>query len=344
MAYKHPTTGHWVAQTTDHGKRKQIGTYPTKREADAAERAAKDRVPSSRMTVAEWREEWLTTPTWKDSTRRHNAERTRLFAETHGTLRVGAVNRRIARQWIEKHDSTYGALSAMFGAAAYVDDENHQPLVAVNPFSKLVKRTMRRRDLRPEWLTDEDITRLERIAVEQHGEAMGTVVASMIRFAAETGIRPGELYAVEMDDLDPARGELHVRRQATRDGTGPTKNGRERTVVLTPAAHDAAIRAQIMEATPRTVFATLRGRRFSQGLLRYYWVPVRTAFDRPRMVFYELRHYCATHLLDLGVSPEDVAIQLGHTDGGELVRRVYGHPSDRKALDRVREAMNERAA
>lgn len=344
MAYKHPTTGHWIAQTTDHGKRKQIGTYPTKREADAAERAARDRIPSSRMTVAEWREEWLTTPTWKDSTRRHNAERTKAFAEAHGNLRVGAVNRRIARQWIEKHDSTHGALSAMFGAAAYVDDENHQPLVAVNPFSKLVKRTMRRRDLRPEWLTDEDITRLEQIAVEQHGEAMGTVFASMIRFAAETGIRPGELYAVEWGDLDPDRGELHIRRQATRDGTGPTKNGRERTVVLTPAAHDAAVGAQIMEATPRTVFATPRGKRFSQGLMRYYWVPVRTAFGDPRLVFYTLRHFCATRLLEMGVSPEDVAIQLGHTDGGELVRRVYGRPADRHALDRVRDAMRKRAA
>ena len=32
----------------------------------------------------------------------------------------------------------------------------------------------------------------------------------------------------------------------------------------------------------------------------------------------------------------DVAVQLGHTDGGELVRKVYGHPAPRHSLDRVR--------
>jgi integrase len=45
------------------------------------------------------------------------------------------------------------------------------------------------------------------------------------------------------------------------------------------------------------------------------------------MNFYELRHFCATHLLELGVSHADVAVQLGHTDGGALVMCTYGHPS-----------------
>lgn len=32
------------------------------------------------------------------------------------------------------------------------------------------------------------------------------------------------------------------------------------------------------------------------------------------MDFYELRHFCATRLLELGVSHADVALQLGHTE------------------------------
>ena len=59
------------------------------------------------------------------------------------------------------------------------------------------------------------------------------------------------------------------------------------------------------------------------------------------MDFYELRHYCATRLLEAGVSDADVAVQLGHTDGGELVRRVYGHPAARIALDRVTAALDD---
>ncbi|MGH2902747.1 MAG: hypothetical protein ACRDK7_04075 [Solirubrobacteraceae bacterium] len=32
---------------------------------------------------------------------------------------------------------------------------------------------------------------------------------------------------------------------------------------------------------------------------------------------------------------EDVAIALGDTDGGELVRKLYGHRGHERALDRV---------
>lgn len=37
----------------------------------------------------------------------------------------------------------------------------------------------------------------------------------------------------------------------------------------------------------------------------------------------------------LEVPSEDVAIALGHTDGGELVRRLYGHRDHERALHRV---------
>jgi len=35
---------------------------------------------------------------------------------------------------------------------------------------------------------------------------------------------------------------------------------------------------------------------------------------------------------------QDVAHQLGHTDGGALVQRLYGHPSERLARDRIKRA------
>jgi integrase len=56
------------------------------------------------------------------------------------------------------------------------------------------------------------------------------------------------------------------------------------------------------------------------------------------MDFYELRHFCATHLLELGVSHADVAVQLGHTDGGARVMSTYGHPSEDLARERLKRA------
>ena len=59
------------------------------------------------------------------------------------------------------------------------------------------------------------------------------------------------------------------------------------------------------------------------------------------MDYYELRHFCATNLLELGVSHADVAIQLGHTDGGALVMSTYGHPSEDAARERLKRAYGQ---
>jgi integrase len=56
---------------------------------------------------------------------------------------------------------------------------------------------------------------------------------------------------------------------------------------------------------------------------------------RPGFDFYGLRHSAATRLLERDVTPRDVAIQLGHADGGQLVMSLYGHPTDAGARARL---------
>lgn len=46
---------------------------------------------------------------------------------------------------------------------------------------------------------------------------------------------------------------------------------------------------------------------------------------------------------ELEMSSEDVAIALGHQDGGNLVRRLYGHRDKARALDRIVGAYAEAA-
>src|ERR1019366_9309263 len=83
-------------------------------------------------------------------------------------------------------------------------------------------------------------------------------------------------------------------------------------------------------------------RRGGTGLLRAAtftaggWCARRSA--GPGINYYELRHFCATHLLELGVAHADVAAQLGHTDGGALVTSTYGHPSEDAARERLKRA------
>lgn len=335
--YKHTKTNRWVAQT---GKpKRQIGTFATRREAVAAVNAEQAKVISSYMTVEDWRTQWLQSDRWKESTRMHNAERTQSFVKAYGNRRMCDIDRALARSWLRTAPSSIQALSSMFGAAIYED------ALTVNPFSKLQRSVTKKRDLRPEWLTDKDITALETSAVQCFPGSFGESMAAMVRFAAETGIRPGELFAVEDHDLDPVAGALYVRRAAeskTRRITTP-KNGQEREVVLSKRAAEAAGQVPRHAGVAR-LFSTVRGEQFWLPNFHRVWTPIAAGAGRPTMDWYELRHFCATALLERGMSERDVSIQLGHTDGGELVRKVYGHPSEREARDRVRAVMNRGAA
>lgn len=335
----------FVAQGWDatEGKNVHLGTFDTKKEAKAALAKRQLDQPLSAITVAEWRTRWLATPAWRTSTMKHNTERTSRFAAAHGSKKITKINRTIARDWVDERPGDLTALSAMFGAAQYADNEHGDPLLAYNPFSKLGKRKAAKRDLRADWLGEDDLRRLEEAALLVHGESVGRTLACMIRFAAETGVRPGELYLIEHGDLDVDAGVLHVRRALSKQGLVELpKNGQQREVVLSATAAQAAATAPAGDTA--RIFSTRAGRRWDQRSLSAHWGPVKRAAGREAMHFYELRHYCATRLLELGLRDDEVAVQLGHTDGGELVRKVYGHPNNRRALDRVREALDGRAA
>ena len=48
------------------------------------------------------------------------------------------------------------------------------------------------------------------------------------------------------------------------------------------------------------------------------------------------RHFAGWCMVnELEMSSEDVAIALGHQDGGNLVGRIYGHRDKGRALDRI---------
>ena len=52
------------------------------------------------------------------------------------------------------------------------------------------------------------------------------------------------------------------------------------------------------------------------------------------------RQYFSWHAWNaLELDARDIAIQFGHQDGGELVRKLYEHPDAARARERVREAL-----
>ncbi|MGE5407579.1 MAG: hypothetical protein ACM3NV_03105, partial [Syntrophothermus sp.] len=56
---------------------------------------------------------------------------------------------------------------------------------------------------------------------------------------------------------------------------------------------------------------------------------------RETIRWHDLRHFCATQLLEMGVDHFAVSVQLRHHDGGKLVMERYGHPSREAAKNRL---------
>ena len=92
------------------------------------------------------------------------------------------------------------------------------------------------------------------------------------------------------------------------------------------------------------MFATLNGTHYTPSSRSYHWNRVRAAAGYGNTDLYTVtRHFFGWYALNvLGLPDHVIAEQLGHRDGGKLVRTTYGHPDARIARERVREAYRAR--
>jgi integrase len=228
-------------------------------------------------------------------------------------------------------------------------DALDEGLIISNPFADLRLPVSRgRKDI--EVLSVDELDRLIELADSSHPDFSD--FSRLVAFSAYTGMRPSEVYGLEWPDINFENQEIEVRRQLYRHECSLPKNGKPRKIILPPRAAkalkalDKYPKVWLLDETGKEreldlIFRNKSGDPMSQTTLHFYWTPVRAAFGRPKLDYYELRHFCATFLLEMfraagedGAS--DVATQLGHTDDGKLVRTLYGHPSDDLARERLK--------
>ena len=227
---------------------------------------------------------------------------------------MSEVERFSARAWaFTVPRSVSRVINTMFEDARNVD------VVESNPFSNLrIPTTEKRGTITPP-------------SIEQYRELLeactvlggyGPEFRAMITFAAWTGVRQGELFALQWDDV--VDNEITVSRSRKLDGSlGAPKNGQTRTVPLLPPAR---VLDQVPQRPDPFVFHSPRGQPLIKGTHGWSWQKVKAA-ARLETRWHDLRHFCATQLLELKLDHFAVSIQLGHTDGGALVMERYGHPS-----------------
>jgi integrase len=322
----------WVASGYDKavGRKRHLGTFDTKRQASQTEADWKLRTRATgRETCDQFAERWpIDYPRPRASTNKHNAERAKAFAEDFNGVKLADVDRPTARAWALKHRHHLSSVRAMFG------DALRDGLVDRNPFAELrLPGSKGRKDIIA--LTERELTDLADLALEERMELgdYAPEFRAMVLFSGYVGLRPGELFALRRGDV---RGQMATVERSLSSKTreiGPTKTGRSRTVIVPPAAQDALL--ALPPHSSGLLFTSPTDRMWSQSLHHRYWSRLRLIANRPGFDFYELRHAAATMLLERGVTPWDVAVQLGHTDGGQLVMELYGHPSEAGSRARV---------
>jgi integrase len=163
--------------------------------------------------------------------------------------------------------------------------------------------------------------------------------------ALDTGMRPGELFALEWADVDFDRAGVTVKKSLAHDADGKlhvkdvkTKKGRRQirlsTFTLT-ILHDHR-KAMLTEGhAGGPVFCSTTGQYMDVANLHHYsFKPILKRAGLPFIRLYDLRHTCATLLLLSGENPKVVSERLGHASV-VLTLDVYSH---------VMEGMQEQAA
>jgi integrase len=334
-----PRVGHNISVSKILGP---PSTFPTKREAKRAREKARALLagPRSTVTVAQFRQRWISDPLFarpKESTRIHNEERTRAFADKYGSVPMSQVSDETVAEWLRggKRNGSVPALRAMFNDAASAKGGR---LVERNPFAKLgLKKGKGNAEVQP--ANEGQVWAL----INKARELAGLDFAMWLQVAAFSGLRPGEMDALRPNALDFDRNRIHVREQfnaKTRTFTLP-KNGQVREAPMTGPAREALMAVPLDR---EFVFVNLRQHHWTPGSRAYHWHAVRAAAGWDKSLYLATRHHAGWYMRNvLGLDSEDVAIALGHTDGGELVRRLYGHLDKNLALDRVAMAYEQRA-
>ena len=168
--------------------------------------------------------------------------------------------------------------------------------------------------------------------------------AAYLRFGCLTALRPSELDALKLEDIDLLTGEIHVRRQwnARAQAYTDPKYGPYTAALVDEARH--VIQNCRRDHDAPWAFLTLRGHHYTPSTRSHHWNRVRCAAHLGEVRLYDAtRQYFAWYGLNvLGLPPHIIAEQLGHRDGGKLIVDTYGHPDAAVARRRIRDAYARR--
>lgn len=333
------------------------GTYATEKEARRVERRMQDAMdnwvpPEQRpITVAEWISKWLAEyPRKTETTNHHYRSMLKPLVAEYGDVALRDFTRTQARTFGLEHRAHVKVARVAWNDAIY---EAEIPGVDRNPFDRLkLPPAFRKRDLA---LTTSELDELGACAL--HAGKWGPVLRAMIVFSAYTGLRFGELTAMEWSWFDPDRKTVEVRRQvdrfgvarATKTGEGDTPDAERPPLTISVPPQARAVLVDVPVSMSGYVFTLPSGGRLTHKGMQFYWRQIRGRFlgaprdpkrqvELERLVWHSLRHSCSTLLIEAGATRWQAQMQMRHRNPG-LVDSTYTHIERGKALERISELM-----
>ena len=355
--------GRWVAQATvDAGERRRF-YGKTRAEANAKLQAALGAVrmglpvPTDRLTVAEYLDDWLT------GASRALRPSTASTYERHIRLHILPTLGRlpIARLRPEQLDRLYAGLLAKGLSRTSVQ---HIHAILRRSLSQATRRGVIARN--PTDLIDpprRDHPEMQVLSVDQARALLATArtgrhadLEALYVLALTTGMRRGELLALRWADVDAVKRTLTVTGTLQRvkhpDGTSALERAQPKTktsmrqIPLTAAAVDALKRHAQRQGQQRAVagsewtdtglvFTNERGGAVEpRNLLSRSFAPLLTEAGIPHVRFHDLRHTAATLMAAKGVHTKVVSEMLGHASIG-ITLDLYSHVTPSMAQQAV---------
>jgi integrase len=349
--YKRKKDGLWVAQylvDTPEGKTKRKYIYGKKRKdvADKLAEVQKERsegllLDVGNLTVAEFLANWLESEkeSVRDSTHNRREEIIRLHVNPHiGSTKLTKLNAlHIQRLYARKVDEglspgTVRLIHANLSKA--LQKAVKWRLVSVNVARSATAPKNNSEEVKP--LTRQEVKRLLDVARGDRFEAMYVL-------AVTCGLRRGELLGLRYEDIDLMRSTLQVRRSVSKGKINLPKTSKSRRSIKLGRIAIEALKGHKRRQTVLSewVFCTNKGTPIcSQNLLWKAWKEIRKRAGLPEGThLHQLRHTCATLLLQENVHPKLVSSLLGHSTIQQTLD-TYSHVLD-NMLGSVADGMDD---
>ncbi len=162
----------------------------------------------------------------------------------------------------------------------------------------------------------------------------------LVKITALYGLRRSEVLGLKWDSVDFTAGRLTIKHTVSKVTTAvckdKTKNSSShRSFPLTPEAQEIFLRAKREEEENRQlcgkgyqendfIFKWPEGTPFSPDYVSSHFALLLKNNGLPHIRFHELRHSCASLLLNSGFTLKDVQEYMGHSDI-QMTANIYGH-------------------